>query len=85
MPSLAGAQDYVNERLEKIKNYIGKDGTLIQDNNEIATIQPDIDPEQMQSVLKTARTNRQVMLDSAEEGLQAMENQSQAVAYCPVY
>ena len=55
------------------------------DGNEVSTIQPDVDQVTINNTLKTAKANRQVMLDSAEEGLQAMENQSQAVAYCPVY
>lgn len=79
------AKAYVDERLEKIENYISDTGTLIVDNNEVSTIQPNIDAKEINSALRTAKTNRRVMLDSAEEGLQAMENQSQAVAYCPIY
>ncbi len=84
--SSSEAKKYVEERLEKIKKYIEPNkGTLIVDGNEVSTIQPDVDQVTINNTLKTAKANRQVMLDSAEEGLQAMENQSQAVAYCPVY
>lgn len=79
------AKAYLEERLEKIKNYIDNDGTLIVDNKEISIIQPDIDRAEIKGVVLTAKANRRVMLDSAEEGLQATENQNQAVAYCPVY
>ena len=77
---------YINERLDKINKYIGPKGILIVDSNEIATIRPDATVEGYKTtVVDNAKANREVLLDTVEEGLLSMENQSQTVAYCPVY
>lgn len=83
------AKEYVEERLEKINNYIstekGKNGVLVYDKDEISTIQPDIGRDKIAETVKTAEANRDVTIQSVEDGLQGMENQNQAVAYCPTY
>lgn len=72
---------YIEERLDKIKDYIDKEnGSLIIDNDEVTTIRPGTTPAK-----ETGWADREVEIRTAEEGLEAMANQSQAVAYCPIY
>lgn len=76
----ANGSEYIMERLNKINGYIGENGSLMIDNNEVTTIRPNVTP-----AIETARADRDVEIQTAEEGLGAMANQSQVVAYCPIY
>lgn len=84
-------KDRVQERLNKIENYFaalgapvdGEDGT--GDPDELATIQPDATGASAAEAAKEAEANKTAVRTAEEEGLMSMDNQSQAVAYCPVY
>ena len=84
-------KDRVQERLDKIENYFaalgapidGKDGK--GDPDELATIQPDATGSSAAEAAKEAEANKTAVRTAEEEGLMSMDNQSQAVAYCPVY
>ena len=84
-------KDRVQERLNKIENYFaalgapvdGEDGT--GDPDELATIQPDATGASAAEAAEEAEINKTAVRTAEEEGLMSMDNQSQAVAYCPVY
>ncbi len=77
-----GDEERVKERLDKMDNYFD---ALAVDEAEVATIQSDETGASMEEAVKEAESNREALLVAEEEGLTSMDNQSQAVAYCPVY
>ena len=84
-------KDRVQERLNKIENYFAALGAPIDeedgkgDPDELATIQPDATGASAAEAAKEAEANKTAVRTAEEEGLMSMDNQSQAVAYCPVY
>lgn len=84
-------KDRVQERLDKIENYFAALGAPIDgedgkgDPDELATIQPDATGASAEEAAKEAEANKTAVRTAEEEGLMSMDNQSQAVAYCPVY
>lgn len=81
MGNSSNGKAYVAERLDKIKDYIDKTkGSLIIDKDEVTTIRPGTTP-----AVETGRADREVEIETAEEGIESMANQSQSVAYCPIY
>lgn len=81
LTKITNGTEYVKERLAKINGYIDKkNGSLIVDKDEVTTIRPGVSP-----AVETGIADRGVEIQTAEEGIEAMANQSQAVAYCPIY
>lgn len=84
-------KDRVQERLNKIENYFAALGAPIDkedgkgDPDELATIQPDATGASAEEAAEVAGANKTAVRTAEEEGLMSMDNQSQAVAYCPVY
>ncbi|MCM1323705.1 MAG: hypothetical protein NC218_06050 [Acetobacter sp.] len=76
---------YFEERLQKIKNYIDKDGTLVQDSDEVTAIRPDMEKKEMDTLIKNAESNLEITIGAIEDSIQEMKNQTQATAYCPIY
>lgn len=84
-------KDRVQERLNKIENYFAALGAPVDgedrtgDPDELATIQPDATGASAAEAAEEAEINKTAVRTAEEEGLMSMDNQSQAVAYCPVY
>lgn len=72
----------VKERLDSIKNTID---VLDMDKKEVVYVTPDIKPSDMDEKLRNAKTDRTAARKSDNDGIIAMDNQSQVVPYCPVY
>lgn len=58
---------------------------LEKDNGEMTSIQPDMDTETLTKAIKEAKAKQITLIDTANEAIISMANQSQTVAYCPIY
>ncbi len=72
----------VQERLTEMKNYIE---AFDADPNEISVISPGATRDSVVQAVKTADANRKTTLKTDNAAITGMDNQSRAVAYCPVY
>lgn len=81
-PELSKYHNRVKERLDSIKNTIE---ILDMDKKEVVYVTPDIKISDMDEKLKNATTDRTAARKSDNDGIIAMDNQSQVVPYCPVY
>lgn len=75
-----GYELVVQEKLDEIENLIN---ALDNDGDEVTTIRPDTDASDMH--IETAKIDRNLAIEKAEEGLVSMQNQTQSAAYCPIY
>ncbi len=72
----------VEERIQEIKDYFG---AFAADPDEESYIQPNATQAKVEEAVKEAHANREASRAAENEGITSMDNQSQAVAYCPVY
>ena len=74
--------DRVKERIQEIEDYFG---AFEADADEVSYIQPKATKASVTEDVKEAKANWEASRAAEEEGITSMDNQSQAVAYCPVY
>lgn len=74
--------DNVKEYTDEIENYFA---AFEKDKNEDAMMMPKATGASQEKAVKTAVQDRKAVREADEEGIIAMGNQSQSVAYCPVY
>lgn len=73
---------YVKARLDDIKRNIS---LLTKDEKEIVYITPSTTEEGLEELIKSGKADRTSARISEDEGITSMGNQSQMVAYCPIY
>lgn len=76
------ADSRIQERIDNIQKYIDM---LETDNKEVVLLTPNLSKDTLKDKIPEEKTNRALARISEDEGIKAMDNQSQSVAYCPVY
>ena len=76
------ADERIQERIDNINRYIDM---LEKDAQEVVYITPNMTVEELDEDMETAKKNRTLTRIAEDEGIKSMDNQSQQVAYCPIY